>query len=76
MNLTPTESKALRTRMRDLQTAVSRFYAATGSKGIFEPELRAFITHTQSINELLTQTIADKASWNAALDAQGLRRKI
>ncbi len=61
--------------MRDLQAAVSRFYAATGSRADFEPELRAFITHTQSINDLLTQTIADKASWSAALDAQGADAK-
>jgi hypothetical protein len=75
VNLTPEESKALRTRMRDLQAAVSRFYAATGSGADFEPDLRAFITHTQSINDLLTKSIADKASWSAALDAQGADAK-
>lgn len=57
--------------MRDLQTAVSRYYIATGSHADFEPELRAFITHAQSIHELLSQSILDTASYEAALDAQG-----
>lgn len=57
--------------MRDLQAAVSRYYAATGNHADFVPELRAFITHTQAINDLLTESIADKTSFKTALIAQG-----
>lgn len=69
--LSAAEAKALQSRMRDLQVAVSRYYVATGSHSSFEPELRAFITHTQAINDLLTESITDKSSFKTALDAQG-----
>ncbi len=58
--------------MRDLQAAVSRYYAATGNHADFVPELRAFITHTQAINDLLTESIADKTSFKTALVAPDL----
>ncbi|MCE7482430.1 hypothetical protein LZG07_10925 [Microbacterium profundi] len=69
--LTVEEAEALRSRMRDLQAAVSRYYAATGNHGDFVPELRAFITHTQAINDLLTESIADNRSFKVALAARG-----
>lgn len=75
VNLTPEESGALQSRMRDLQSAVSRYYAATGSHADFEPELRAFITLTQAINDLLSQSISDTASYTAALDMHGGRTR-
>lgn len=69
VRLLPAEITALRSRMRDLQSTVSRYYAATATGAGFEPELRSFITLTQSINDLLSQSIDDKASFGAALDA-------
>ena len=69
--LTAEEADALRSRMRDLQAAVSRYYAATSKQGNFESELRAFITHTQAINDLLTEAIANRTSFKIALESQG-----
>lgn len=75
VSLRAEEVKPLQSHMRDLQTAVSRYYAATGSHASFKPELRAFITHAQTLNELLTKSIADKTSFPTALDAMGTDAK-
>jgi hypothetical protein len=59
------ELEPLRTEMRDLQNSVARSYAATASGDDLGSPVRDFITHVQTINDWLTNVIADSPSYRA-----------
>lgn len=59
------ERGPLRSASRDLQLSVSRYYAGTASGEDLGALVRAFISHTQTINDWLTNVIVDAASYKA-----------
>ncbi|MFJ2543047.1 hypothetical protein [Microbacterium sp. NPDC087589] len=62
------ESEVLRSEMRDLQRAASQYYAATGHFGSQEEmgvQSRSFLGHAQRLNDLLTNKLADRATYVA-----------
>lgn len=70
VSLTANEENVLQTLMRDVQIAVSAFYAKTATSADVESlgtEVRSFLSATQTLNERLGGTIADKAMYRSAL---------
>lgn len=68
--LTADEERVLKVLMRDVQMAVSAFYAKTGTSADVESlgtDIRSFLSATQTLNERLGGTIADKAAYRSAL---------
>lgn len=63
--IAPEELAPLRTVMRDLQRSTSRHYAGTASSEDLGALVREFITHTQTINDWLTNAIGDVTSYKA-----------
>lgn len=61
----PDELAPLRTVMRDLQLSASRYYAGTASSEDLGALVREFITHTQTVNDWLTNAVGDAASYKA-----------
>lgn len=69
--LQPHEVAPLRTTMRDLQMAVSRYYAETGHFGDDDEaaaQVRAFLTSAQQMNDSLSAALADSATYKALVD--------
>jgi hypothetical protein len=65
VTLISAELAPLRTVMRDLQRTSSRYYAGTASGEDLGALVREFITHTQTINEWLTNAIGDATTYKA-----------
>lgn len=65
VSISPDELAPLRTVMRDLQLSASRYYAGTASGEDLGALVREFITHTQTINDWLTNAIADAGTYQA-----------
>lgn len=66
--VTPSEVEVLQSRMREIQLAASRYYAATGHFGSQEKmgvEVQNFLGHAQRLNDLLTNKLADRATYAA-----------
>jgi hypothetical protein len=61
----PDELAPLRTVMRDLQLSASGYYAGTARGEDLGALVREFITHTQTINDWLTNAIDDADSYKA-----------
>lgn len=62
------ELPPLRAAMGDLQRSISSFYAETGgsaSLDVLGTHARSFLVNTQVVNEFLSKTIADKATYRA-----------
>lgn len=62
------ELPPLRAAMGDLQRSISAFYAETGRSASLDTlgtHARSFLVNTQVINEFLSRTITDKATYNA-----------
>lgn len=60
----PGELDVLRSTMRDLQLDVSRYYSETGHFGTEDEagtRVRDFLGHAQQMNDLLSNSIADRA---------------
>lgn len=55
--------------MRDLQMAAARYYEATSAGGALGDFTRVFVSASQKVNELLTRTIADRATYLAYFKA-------
>lgn len=49
--------------MRDLQSSVADYYAETARGGDLGPRVRSFLVAAQTLNDLLTNTIAQSASY-------------
>jgi len=70
VSLTTDEENVLKVLMRDVQLAVSAFYAKTATSADVESlgtEVRSFLSATQTLNERLGGTISDKATYRSAL---------
>ncbi|MCU1530106.1 MAG: hypothetical protein JWP75_3869 [Frondihabitans sp.] len=65
VTIAPDELASLRTVMRDLQLSASRYYAGTASGEDLGALVREFITLSQTINDWLTNAIADSATYQA-----------
>lgn len=62
--LTPVEVQSLKARMRDLQLAVSTYYADTGREAELGTSVRSFLTTAQNINEILSRQIQQAKIYN------------
>lgn len=66
--VTSDEVNVLRSEMRELQLAASRYYAATGHFGSQDEmgaQSSSFLGHAQRLNDLLTEKLADRATYVA-----------
>ncbi len=66
--LTESELPALKASMRDLQVAASAYYSRTASAGSAEDQatsVRSFLSAAQVLNDLLSESVADKAAYAA-----------
>lgn len=63
VEISPGEVEPLRTMMCDLQLSVARYYAGTGSGQTIGSLVRGFITHCQTLNDWLMNSIEDKESY-------------
>ena len=61
------ELTPLRTVMRDLQLSVSRYYVGAASGEDLGALVREFITHTQTLNDWLSNAIGDAVSYKVPL---------
>lgn len=68
--LSATEVPPLREAMRDLQMSVADYYAETARGGDLGPRVRSFLVATQTLNDLLTNTIAESASYKDLFTTQ------
>lgn len=59
----------LREAMRDVQTAVSAYYAETARGGDLGPRVRSFLVNAQTLNDLFTNAVTDAASYEALFDS-------
>lgn len=59
------EIAPLREAMGDLQRAVADYYSATGAGRSLGPYVRAFLVASQTLNDLLTEQVKDKATYKS-----------
>lgn len=63
ISIAPNEVDPLRTVMRDLQLAAARYYSGTATGEDLGALVRAFISHTQTINDWLTNVIGERDAY-------------
>ena len=68
--LSASEVLPLREAMRDLQLSVTDYYAETARGGDLGPRVRSFLVAAQTLNELLSNKIAQSASYKNLFVAQ------
>jgi hypothetical protein len=81
VTIAPNELSPLKTIMRDLQLAAANYYAATASGGELGSTVRSFITNCQTLNDWLTSSIIDAATYKTSfrsprLDGAGVIEAI
>lgn len=65
VELTPSEIPPLREAMRDVQTAVAKYYAETAQGGDLGVPVRGFLASAQVVNDLLANQTTDASSYKA-----------
>ncbi|WP_454042954.1 hypothetical protein [Cellulosimicrobium sp. Marseille-Q8652] len=70
ITLTTSEIAPLREVMRDLQTSVAGYYAETARGGDLGPRVRSFLVAAQTLNDLLTNQIAQSATYKQLFAGQ------
>lgn len=70
LTLTTSEIAPLREVMRDLQVSVAAYYAETARGGDLGPRVRGFLVAAQTLNDLLTNQIAQSAIYKQLFAGQ------
>ncbi|KRF36651.1 hypothetical protein [Nocardioides sp. Soil805] len=68
LEITETEKPRLVEAMRDIQEGVAAYYAETALRGDLGGHVRTWLGRVQTLNDLLTNQLADRASYTALFD--------
>ena len=68
LTITAAEEPRLRQVMKDIQGTTALYYAETARRGDLGAHVRNWLTRVQNLNDLLTEQLGDKATYEALFD--------